>query len=362
MIRLVIAVVIPLAAGEPLRGQDPLVKAATERQERCRSVDVRFTVSEFVVKGSYTALAAETPGPGRATNATIPPNDTTIESDNRLIIDGNRVRFENNHPQWQLPEGSLNRKPLISVANDKLGKVLFTQGIGSGSEVNGIVRPTARSDEVRHYMLVPLLMHFRGADSLLCPYPVESLKSTARRFSIAGKEYQEYLYSASKDMDIEALYSCDTYHLYRLRKLRRGIPSEQYEVAARQDGGELVPFSWARTEYDTHGKVRKVATITISSLVLNAAHQSDEFDLSFPPGCLVHDQRHKPTKEYRVHESGDWHELDISRRETGESVSPPGVPWVQRHFWLLIGSIAALVTISLVVSRRAVLARRAKSS
>ena len=111
-------------------GQDPLVAAVQKRQELVRSVDIKFHIKEFEAKGSHSADAAISPG-GKA-GLVIPAQDTTMESDNRLVLDASaKVRFENNHPMWSLPGGELTQKQALSATNGELAKVFYPE---AGSE------------------------------------------------------------------------------------------------------------------------------------------------------------------------------------------------------------------------------------
>jgi hypothetical protein len=334
-------------------GQDPLVAAVQKRQELVRSVDIKFHIKEFEAKGSRSADAAVAPG-GKA-GLVIPAQDTTMESDNRLVLDGSKGRFENNHPMWHLPSGELTQKQTLSASNGELGKVFYPGGIGIGTEVQGILCRDARVMEIGIVYLTPILMHFRGADPATTPYHTSVIKNTGQKLPMAGGVWVEYQHPLSKDAVVELWYDPATgYDLRRIRKLRRGVPYEQYEIQyQRIPGIDSAPMSWVRTEYDA-GKVRKVTTVTVTEIRINPPLEAGEFEITFPPGTKVYDQ--KTQKEYRVQDTGDMRELDPSGKEIGASVSQPGTPWWSRNKWLMVGIGAALAVLCAVV----ILRRRSK--
>src|SRR5580704_5284084 len=60
--RQILVFVILLSTAASGMSQDPLVAAVLKRQEKVRSVDIKFHMKEFEAKGSRTADAAVAPG------------------------------------------------------------------------------------------------------------------------------------------------------------------------------------------------------------------------------------------------------------------------------------------------------------
>lgn len=258
-----VAALLLLASADVVVGQDPLVAATNKRQAATQSFEVKFHIKELVAKGSYSVTAAEMPG-GK-TGLAIPAEDTTIESDNRLAIDGPKVRFEKNHPIWHLPIGQLTRTQTIAATDGELSKVFYPGGVGVDTEVTGIILRDARNGEAGIYHLTPIMMHFRGADPQFASYNVQTVKKGTSSLPIGGKLCHDYQRTLSKDVVVELWYDTASCELARIRKLRRGIPYEQYEIQYRAVPGlDSAPMSWVRTEYDG-GKIRKTATVTAGS-------------------------------------------------------------------------------------------------
>jgi len=117
-------------------------------------------------------------------------------------------------------------------------------------------------------------------------------------------------------------------------------------------------MSWVRTEYDG-GKVRKTATVTVTDLRINPSLAPGDFEITFPPGTHVHDQRNR--KEYRVQPSGGLRELDVYGKETGGDIPQPGTSWVSRNKWLVVGLVFTVTCAVLLLWRRARLQKGGQS-
>src|SRR5271154_5163678 len=67
----------------------------------------------------------------------VPADDTTIESINRIVFDGDKVRLEDQHPTWALPSGKKNQREMTIVFDGTLGKLLCypdgVKGVRPGS-------------------------------------------------------------------------------------------------------------------------------------------------------------------------------------------------------------------------------------
>src|SRR5262249_16682265 len=101
------AVAIALIALSPSSSQTPLprlpaVAAARSRQQSVKTINVEFKRIQLYAKGSESEKAPSVVKP----KTTVPASDITLESINRLVIDGDKIRYENNHPLWKFPEGT----------------------------------------------------------------------------------------------------------------------------------------------------------------------------------------------------------------------------------------------------------------
>ncbi len=343
--RVVVALVAILLLAPRGVGQDPLVAAATAREKATQSVDVRFHVTELVAKGSYSPLAAaEVAKTGSTTIKLSPPQDITLESDNRLVLDGSKVRSEFNHPRVRIPGGAVPKKPTLTTVNGEVARTLFPNGIGSESKPSGIISPGPRSPGLAHYLFTPLMMHFRGTNPDLVPYPIPSLKNSERTERIGTRTCRCYTKEISKDRIAEFWFDTENYDLIRIRKLKGGVPYEECEIEYQSipNAGSALK-SWVRTDYTDEGKIRTRATVTVTDIAINNPPDASAFEVVFPPGCKVHDQRVR--KEFLVTENGEFQELEITGVETSSTIAQPGSSWFQRNRWLSIGWLVTLLVV-----------------
>ncbi len=82
---------------------------------------------------------------------------------------------------------------------------------------------------------------------------------------------------------------------------------------------------------------------------------ADQFDVSFPEGCIVADPRNG--KHYRIKGDGSMRELTVTGDELSEWEYQLGTPWYRRNRWLM--SASGIVLLVLLTSY--VIRRRAKS-
>ena len=79
------------AVGSGQHPDTPAAVAAKKRQEAIRTIEVVFTITETVEPGSLTPLRG---GPFGTSGKGFPAERQTIRSTNRLLVDGDRVRFD----------------------------------------------------------------------------------------------------------------------------------------------------------------------------------------------------------------------------------------------------------------------------
>ena len=88
-------VLASVAVGQPGKMDDPAVTAARVRQERIKTAAIEFKVTEVYSKGSVSEG-----NPVIKKGSIAPPDETTLESTNRFVIDGTKTRYEGNHFLW----------------------------------------------------------------------------------------------------------------------------------------------------------------------------------------------------------------------------------------------------------------------
>jgi hypothetical protein len=335
-VAIVVAFLCP-ASGRPLVAADPLIEAARRRQDATRSVVVEFEVKEFVGKGKLTGLGLKprTPDP-------VPKEDTEIVSRNRLVIEGEKARFENNHPMFYVDGGELIRTSSVVVTDGETAKLYFPTGIGGRGQGQGIVWANAAPEGLRPPVLTPLTAHFRGLTPHVTPYPVDQLRPTSRTLRLDGRTCSEYEVATGPDKPISLFVDGQAeFALRRIRKLNRGHLYQQLDVAYGTRDGGLVPERWTIQEFDAAGKVKSKTEAVVLDVRVNPDVPRSEFDVEFPPGSSVYDQR--TGKDYVVKEGGMMRETTPAGVELDAEVPVPGSSWLTRNrSGLLWGALIAL--------------------
>ena len=117
---MLVALVVMSAArrGAGQAADDPALRAALHRQEVVKTAYIEFKQLEVIVKGGVTE---DRPAMFK-TAKPVPDEETTLESRNRFVIDGEKIRYEDNHPTWFMPDGILQKRATIAFSNGVAAK------------------------------------------------------------------------------------------------------------------------------------------------------------------------------------------------------------------------------------------------
>jgi hypothetical protein len=144
----------PASAG----ADEPWVEAARRREETLRSAEIEFRLVEFYTKGSIPAL----PLPGVKPGNPMPPADQSVESTNRIVIDGDKVRYEDNRPLWNVPAAAFIAKGTVGVGNGDKSRAYCPDGIGRDDRRMGVVTRTAEAKGINFAGIAALTFNLRG--------------------------------------------------------------------------------------------------------------------------------------------------------------------------------------------------------
>jgi hypothetical protein len=304
-------------------GESPPVRAARARQEMAKTLDIEFKQVDFIPQGALSDAQPKTYG----YKAPWPAKDVITESINRLVIAGEKVRFEYNHPvhiNWHSPDGRLTQVNSIAVYDGTVGKVYYPRGlVGQGNPTGQI--SNGRPPSLQPGVLTPIAMTYRGVHSVLTYHPVTGLRPVGNTLPIEWSPCQEYEYKfPGGNSAIHCWLDTDRDFVIR----RWGQTDIRYQWHHTIG---WVPNSWTNSETSVGIGLRKVDVLKIR---LNEPQPADLFDLQFPVGCDVYDGR--DNKDYRVQSDGSMGEVD---RRTGKVLSQrePESVWYWRYRWLLGG-------------------------
>jgi hypothetical protein len=334
---------------------EPWVEAARKREEAFRSVEIEFRLVEFVAKGSLPIP----PFPGVKTEGPIPPVDRTVESTSRIVMDGAKVRYEDSRPHWDFGAKDYLAKITVGVGNGELSKAYCPGGIGQDSRRTGVIMRTTEAKGINSSILLGLTYNLRGLQPTICPYLVSELKPSGLTQLIGGHLCNEYTIAVSPTNVLSVWMDpkCE-YVIRRIRWLLAGRVFYQIDVTFMSDpAAGWRPASWTWSLYNTNGQVDSSCNGIVTSFKMNPSISPDTFELTFPEGTLIHDNR--DGKRYIVQPNGDWQQVNGLGEPTDSTISPIGSSWIRRNRWLLAGSMVSVV---LLIGAWVVVRRRSSQS
>jgi hypothetical protein len=325
----------------------PAVAAARARQEAVKTLYVEFKLTEVMAKGAVSDARPEIYGK----KAPVPAEDMTIESINRLVIDGEKARLEDNHPAWRnwhAPNGGLQNIRRITVFDAGSRTVLFPVGIFGSDGPHALIERNARFPFFSSEDLTPILMTFRGLHSSFNRYPVNLLTPVESTIPIDWTPCQGYKFKEPRSTSASLIW-LDSEHDYIVRRMHT-LSSEHLTIHyCRHDDWGWVPDYWISTGGPLQfGGMRGTIKVKVQNIRINAPLPGELLDMRFPPGCKVIDSTTEPRKEYQVQSDGSMREIsEFTGKPLPMPQAQPTGPWYWRYRWLF-GSLG-VVLISLLL-------------
>lgn len=335
------------AAGQTGAGAASAVEAARIRQETVKTAVFEFRRTEVTVAGGSSETFSDLANP----KVLVPAKETTLVSTNRLVIDGDKVRFEDNHPIWHMPDGKLFQTRAVGVFNGTVANKFFPAGVSGRGDPVGVIEAEANPKMVRSYLLAPITMTLRGLNPAFNGYPVNELKATGVTLPIEGASCEERSIKTAPDGLASFWFDPGKdFILKRIRTQKGGRTVGQTDVQYRQDGSNWVPISWVMNQYSTAGRVLVTNKVEVLDVRLNEPQAADQFEIRYPPGTQVHNN--KINKIYRIQPDGMMQEISLSGELLSGSVAQPGDSWFRRNKWLSVATVCAAVLVILAIGIR----------
>jgi hypothetical protein len=339
-----IAVAMPNGlCGQP--GQDPSAAftAARSRQNLIKTIKIEFKRIDTEAAGSRSGSVPTLFKPKTA----VPDRETTSESNNRFVMDGDKMRFEDNHPIWRMPAGTLHNTAMIAVSDGTLAKTLKPKGVVGAGTTTGTIREAVDRLDLSDPVLTPIILHFRGAHSEISPYPIATMKATGIRLPIDNQDCTEYALILG-ELNLSFWFDpARDYCLRRLAQHKTNTLLYQLDVKYRRDDKwGWLPVSWVAHDYGTARELLKTTKVEVLEMRPGEVESPDTFELLFPAETRVFDARNN--KEYRVQSNESMREISSSGKELGGSVAQLEGSYFYRHKWLLLG-ITMLVIAAIVL-------------
>ena len=339
-----VAVVLTIAAlvlragpGLPAAEDNPAVAAAQARQASVRTADIEFRLTEVIPRGAISEKAL---GKRQSKNgAPFPAEETTIQSVNRLVIDGLRGRYEDNHPLLDYYPKRLVNKRSVSVTNGAMAKVFYPDGMGRDTTPFGSILNDARTRFIKSSVLAPITMTFRGLDRAMAPHSLANFTPSGTTLTIHGSPCEEFALQLPRRLVVRYwLDATRGYVVRRVRTQQQGRLLEQQDIEYRRhERWGWVPASWVATKYLPSGAVAQTLSVEVLSLRLNEPQPAERFEIQFPAGLRVEDQR--TFRIYRVQPDGSLRE-DFPAGEEAPAVVDQWVVWSLASVVVVLGILA----------------------
>jgi hypothetical protein len=320
--------------------EDPAITAARKRQEAVTTLAIEFKVTEIIPRGGISKVLMP------PFNQPLPPNDTTFETDNRCVIDRDKIRYEHNHGH----HFKANRQPMqlrkVSVYDGSSMTIYFKGGIQPSDGDAGVLN--AQQRDFGSPVSDPIVYAFRAQSPQFVPSRMTEMRPTGANIFIDGARCEEYV---SQRIGIQPpSQTTSTYYLdpakhyvaRRIQSKRPGGISHQQDINYRQDDARRwVPISWESKEYSADGDLRGTIKVDVTMLRINEPVAETEFQVKFPVGSWITDQQNDDEKTYQVQPDGSLREYDRASAMALHVTAAGPAHWYQNK-WLLIGAAAVL--------------------
>lgn len=328
---LTVLVVLPVSASAQ---PNPVVDAARARQDQFKSIIIEYRQTSRVF---LTATLQR------------PASESTASAENRIVIDGDKVRVENNNPSVSMGQGFF-RQSRIEVFDEQESRTLFPLGIGPDPTPIGIRHE--KTPKIEAGIPEPIFLHFRGLDPAYRMFAIDTWKATGRTMVIDGAKCNE-LELPLRDHVRRAWFDPSKGHVaVRIESEINDRVSHRTSISYRNDPATgWLPARWRTEDLNPDGSSKYVWECEITRLILNKPIDEREFEVKFAPGTIVNDQNTK--RDYRVLDDGSLYEYSATDL-FGTPKRTTFRQWVARNAWtvVLVASALLLGLLPILVRRR----------
>lgn len=330
--------------------ESPATAAARKRQEAIKSVEFIFTIKETTQPGAFSVDDPRSANSGKL----FPDKVFTCESTNRILIDGDRIRHEDNHPIPSMRTLDWIRHGILHTSNGETVKMRAgpTDGANRQNGFGSISTPSQQAvADFRLYL--PIHLTCRGIRNPSCQntHLMSNFHPTGQSVKIRQWNSDEYVRDSTNGGPTVRCWinPAQDYTVQRIR-LEKASGSAVYvnDVVYHQDesSGLWLPHSWVYTEYDSKGKTTRTFEVSVVSTTVNRDWGAAEFDQTFPAGIEVSDQR--DGTYHLVRNDGTLYRLKGPGQDSEEIRAELQSTWFSRNWWWLVGLVASGVGISVL--------------
>jgi hypothetical protein len=344
-----------LAAGVVAQpsADSPALRAARERQEKLASVDFTFRIQETVEPGAMQRELLR----GGQSPAKFPAEQLHLESVNRLIYDGVRMRHEDNHPMPDERTSRFEPVQALKLTDGRLVKSLLHPVGNVSRQASVALIATPRQESVADFALyMPFHLACRGHDNPGCrdAYTFQRLKPSGPGVAIGGVATEEYTLGAKSGATTYRCWVAPSQG-YAVRRLRqdgangKALYITDVQSAKEPISGQWLPTSWKHTMFNEQGGIRRTLEVTVTRTEVGGAYADNVFDLQFPPGVEVLDE--SAGRYFLVRDDGTYRPI-APGEDSPELTADLKSNWFSRNWWWLVSVAVATCGVLFLVIRR----------
>ena len=337
--------------GFALAADDPAIAAARKRQEAIKSFDIEFKRTEVIPKGWFTKEPkGALPGPR-------PETDTTLESVNRVVVDGKKYRFEDNHPIQGILEFVSSK--FVCCFDGSVEKGWFHHGVPNQSVATGWIKAGTRQGILSGNAIAPVWLSANGPYPDILSFRIVDMRPVAEAQTPQGGKNAEYEITQGHRRIRFWLDPMKDYAIRRIEDEVDGTLKERWIIQNREfERLGWLPESWVYTHYAS-GQETRSSNVQITKTRLNEHLAAELFDLQFPEGTHVYDARNR--KDYRANADGSLREISLLDEFVSEPKPERRPSWFARNRWLNLSIAMALLIVLFYIRFRRRPAKRMKA-
>lgn len=299
-----------------------LQRRVKERVKIFSTIDLAWKATSHFTRADSARLASSPFGDETSqTNERFP---ATFEWQAHLWCDGDKMRLEHARPVWMFDNSRFETPNTLLVFDGDEAKFLSTY-IDNSFAHQGIVRndpiyvigDADFSQFVWHFRAFTypgMLAEFFSADVEVSQEELEGrdcsvVRQHKRRSN--GSTYEQALW-----LDIEA--DCV---VRRNAALVNGRVTYDHRISHyRNDDGHMVPERWNFESYDPNGRLLRSMSAKVIQAIINQPIAASVFQLEFPEGTSVSDQRGEGERRLLIG-TGE-REFEVTSAQTAAATSP----------------------------------------
>lgn len=280
-----------------LRAQEPLASlfdAWEKREVDTVSISAKWTCQITYPKGKLLTRVREHP---------CPPEDTTVDLGSTFLLQRDRIKISQEGLDWVTSVERFLPTKFIGVYDGKNSKAYYSVD-PTGEHPVGMIFKDYKSGEDRLGIdyVFPFLMFYK-------PLRYGPFQRAHSRLVT-----DQSLIDNKKCLLVEQMVSSQKYRVWvdpeqDFAVLRFMVLIDDKTFTRRDiwyqagQGGVIYPKGWSLSTYDQKNELREHDKATVTRCIVNESMQDEDFQLMFPPGTVVEDEKNE--RRYIVREGGE---------------------------------------------------------